>query len=302
LFTPDSQSILGVERSGGVAQWDALTLKETRRLWGDSTNQAGIALSPDASRMVQVDADGPLHVWNVRSGVESTNLVVAPELYGVRFTDNGRFLVTFNYQSAATNYLFELWETDTWQRTGSITIERESLSNWRALTTSLPNSFVIGTDRTLRFFDVTKPDQAPKQIASQGAFSDLAVSPDGRIAAGADADGGKVRLWDMATLQPVDTLKGFLLGAHSVAFSRDGKRLAAGSNGQEAVKLWDAETRQELLTLSGEGSLFRGVKFSPDGRFLLAINLAGLAHLWSAPTWEEIAAAEAKEKTEIKQP
>ena len=107
-----------------------------------------------------------------------------------------------------------------------------------------------------------------------------------------------VRLWDLATLQPLETLKGFLLGATAVAFSPDGRRLAAGSSGQEAVKLWDTETRQEVLTLSGEGSSFGGLKFSPDGRYLLAINGAGLAHLWSAPTLAEIEAAEAGEKRE----
>jgi WD40 repeat protein len=79
-----------------------------------------------------------------------------------------------------------------------------------------------------------------------------------------------------------------------VTFSPDGKRLAAGSNGEEAVRLWDTETWQEVLTLSGAGSRISGVKFSPDGRHLLAINDAGLAHLWTAPTWQEIAAEEAR--------
>jgi len=63
------------------------------------------------------------------------------------------------------------------------------------------------------------------------------------------------------------------------------------------VKLWDVETRQEVLTLSGEGSRFGGLNFSPDGRYLLAINDVGLAHLWTAPTWEEIAAEEAKDSS-----
>jgi len=94
--------------------------------------------------------------------------------------------------------------------------------------------------------------------------------------------------------------------------SPDGRRLAAGSNRREAVKLWDVETRQEVLTLSGEGSRFGVLNFSPDGRYLLAINDVGLVHLWTAPTWEEIAAEEAKdppspghggrENAEIKQP
>lgn len=35
---------------------------------------------------------------------------------------------------------------------------------------------------------------------------------------------------------------------------------------------------------------------------VMAINPVGLAYLWSAPSWEEIAAAEAKEKAEVNQP
>jgi WD40 repeat protein len=100
----------------------------------------------------------------------------------------------------------------------------------------------------------------------------------------------------MATLQPVETVKDFLLGAHTLAFSSDGRRFAAGSSGREALKLWDTETQQEVLTLSGEGSLFNAIRFSPDGRHLLAHNESGLAHLWSAPTMAEIEAAEAADR------
>jgi WD40 repeat protein len=114
------------------------------------------------------------------------------------------------------------------------------------------------------------------------------------MAAAADSS-GMVRLWDVARLQALPMLKGFKLGSHSVAFSPDNRRLAAGSNGQEAVKLWDCETWQEVLTLSGEGARFGGLTFSPDGHYLMAINDAGLAHLWTAPAWEQIAAEEAKD-------
>lgn len=146
----------------------------------------------------------------------------------------------------------------------------------------------------MQLLDLAKPGKPPRTMTATGGFYDFASSPDGRIAAAA-FESGHVRLWDLTTLQPLDTVKGFLLGAHSIAFSSDGKRVAAGSNGQEAVKLWDVETRQEVLTLKGEGSIFESLSFSPDGNSVVAINGAGVCHLWCAPSWEEIAAAESEE-------
>jgi WD40 repeat protein len=91
VFTPDSRSILGVEPGGGVAGWDAGTLKETRRLWGD-TNRNKFTIFPDASRVVQGDGKGRLHVWDARSGLETTNFVVAPGTFGWSITDNAKLL------------------------------------------------------------------------------------------------------------------------------------------------------------------------------------------------------------------
>jgi WD40 repeat protein/tRNA A-37 threonylcarbamoyl transferase component Bud32 len=291
VFTPDNRSILGADLKGGVAQWDAFTLKETRRLPGDFAKGTDTIISPDARWVMQGNADGRLRVWDVRSGLESTNFVAAPGRFNAWITGNGRFLVTL--YGPPTNTVLETWDTGTWQKQGSLSLPFKSVM-W-GFTTSRPNSFVISTDRTLRLFDVAKLNEAPLQIESRGDLLGLAASPDGRMIAAAYED-GSVRLWDVAALKLLESLKGFLLAATSVAFSPDGRRLAATSNGQEAVKLWDAETRQEVLTLSGDGSQFFDLKFSSDGRFLLAVNSAGIAHLWSAPSWEEIAAAEADEK------
>ncbi len=60
------------------------------------------------------------------------------------------------------------------------------------------------------------------------------------------------------------------------------------------VKLWDMSTHRELMTLPGRGSLFYFVGFSPDGQWLAACGLEGKLHLWQAPSWEEIEAAEKK--------
>jgi len=57
-----------------------------------------------------------------------------------------------------------------------------------------------------------------------------------------------------------------------------------------------------VVNLSAPGGLFQTVGFSPDGSTVFAIEYGSAAYFWRAPSWEEIAAAEAKEKPESKQP
>jgi WD40 repeat protein len=121
-----------------------------------------------------------------------------------------------------------------------------------------------------------------------------AFSPDGKTFAAASWR-GYARLWETVTWQEVKTLPCVQLAFNSVAFSPDGSRLMTGSNGQEAIQLWDTESYQELLALEGRGSLFSSPAFSPDGSLLGSMNQQGVLHLWRAPSWAEIQAAEEAE-------
>jgi WD40 repeat protein len=138
-------------------------------------------------------------------------------------------------------------------------------------------------------------EEASLQAHKNNNVMQPAVSPDDQLVATAGSD-SEVRLWNAATHTLVGVLRGHLLGAHSVAFSPDGDRLASGSTGREATKLWDLATQQDVVTLAGSGNLFEFTRFSPDGHLIVAINSDQQVHLWRAPSWAEIAAAEAKEK------
>jgi WD40 repeat protein len=74
--------------------------------------------------------------------------------------------------------------------------------------------------------------------------------------------------------------------------------LISASGGREAVKLWDVSTRQELLTLAGTGSLLYAARWSADGDLILA---GAPWQAWRAPSWEEIAAAEAQPTNAVTQ-
>ena len=107
-----------------------------------------------------------------------------------------------------------------------------------------------------------------------------------------------MRLFDPARGEWIEDLHGHLNAVFGVAFSPDDRRLISTSGGRETVKLWDVGTRQELLTLGGAGSMLDVGRWSADGDVILA---GPPWQAWHAPSWEEIAAAEAKEKAEMKQ-
>lgn len=149
------------------------------------------------------------------------------------------------------------------------------------------------------FYDLVRPDRAPKLV--QGGFftTALAVSPDGRMVSATPED-GQILLLDSAQRKLSDSIRGHLVIACDSAFSPDGRRLFSTDRGQEAVKLWDVGTRQELLTLAGTDSVLYGVpRWSADGNVILA---GPPWQAWSAPSWDEIAAAEGKEKSKSNKP
>jgi WD40 repeat protein len=184
-----------------------------------------------------------------------------------------------------------VWNTRTWQRacmfrelgTQSASLSPDGRRGLTGRWTGELNWWETTTGGLL----VTVTPSRPSPV------SGTAFSPDSKRAASV-AEDGTVALWDAYSFACISSFKGHMLGIHSVAFSPDGRRLATGGgSGREAVKLWDVATCREMLTLPGEGSVFGFASFSPDGNWLIArSSLAGHLHLWHAPSWEEIAAAE----------
>ena len=153
-----------------------------------------------------------------------------------------------------------------------------------------------GSGHQIEICDLAHPDREPRRFPANHDSWTLAVSPDGGLVASAN-HGGHVRLFDPVKGELIEDLHANLNSVFGLAFSADGLRLISTAGGREAVKLWDLGTRQELLTLAGDVANAYTARWSADGNVILAGWQA-----WRAPSWEEIAAAEAKEKTESKQP
>jgi WD40 repeat protein len=234
---------------------------------------------------------GLLAVWDLAGGKMLTNFHAhqgAAYLCGDAFSRGGRNLVTFG-----DDHLFKEWSTANWTENrrypGASNVVAWTLSPG---TDAAVVAFNNPEDKWVHFVDIINAaGKAERRRISGLIVQDVDVSPDGKILAVAEAH-GRISLWYMETGGQMGVLRADGVTPWAVAFSPDGRRVAAARNGPEAIKLWDLGSREEVGTLEGEGSNFYQVKFSPDGRTLGAVNWRGKLHLWDAPSWDEIAAAE----------
>jgi hypothetical protein len=89
----------------------------------------------------------------------------------------------------------------------------------------------------------------------------VAWSADGRLASGSSDQ--TIIIWDLASGQPAQTLKGHTHWINSVAWSADG-RLASGSS-DNTVIIWDLVSGQPTQILKGHTDSVESVAWSADG-------------------------------------
>ncbi|MFH0903255.1 MAG: protein kinase [Pseudomonadota bacterium] len=109
-----------------------------------------------------------------------------------------------------------------------------------------------------------------------GQVNDTAFSPDGRIVAGACAD-GRIYLVDLETTA-VRVLRGHGSGFTAVAFSPDGKHLAAGSE-TGLIVLWDMQSGS-ARELAGHRTWVFGLTFDVTGELLASASTDTTVRAW----------------------
>jgi WD40 repeat protein len=259
------------------------------------------AITVDSSQCparVTYNASHRLLAWTERASTNSIYLAslatparrieLRSEVGGIvylSFSEDGNYLMG----TTKRDYSLRVWNVEKGQIVASVdgfVSDATFAADGRVLVLTMPK----GHDHEILFYDLARAMQDPLRIPGKDFSQSLATSPDGRLVAEATF-GGVVRLFDPAKGELIEDLHGHLNAVFNVAFSPDGRRLISTSSGLEAVKLWDVETRQELLTLAGTGSTLYNASWSGDGDTIL---VGAPWQAWSAPSWEEIAAAEAK--------
>ena len=247
-YSPDGTRLV-VGSSIGLWLYDAQAYQELSLIPTDSDAIAAMMFQGEGETLVTTDVYGTTHSWEIDISAERTGLL---ETKARRVYGEQFAVVAFSQDGTVLASGGQRGDIQLWDfRTGAhlLTMDKKQQVGITALAFSSDG----------------------KMLASSGGFDDEAI-----------------RLWDVATGEPLATLSGHRHAAFALAFSPDGRTLASGDFGG-GLTFWDVKTGRELASSHGQTDAIRALAFSPDGAVIASGSWDGTLRAWSTDTGREVA-------------
>lgn len=296
-FSPDSRNIVTGSLGTKVSLWSAETAKRLADLEGHEGTVTDVAFYPDGSRILTVSKDKTARIWDSSTGEELA--VLRGHVAGITtaaVSSNGRVIVT-----ASEDHTLRVWDLSKSGEELAVLQEHASYGEQfgGVIATVSPASDRIltqDTDNTARLWDAEtgtnlgvlswypdEPDLFRRPWVATFSPSGSRVITRDTPTSGSET----LRLWDVATGEPLHKFSGHLAHVQGAQFSPSGERIVTASNDRTA-RVWNADTAEELLVLSGHSAAVSDASYSPDGKRIVTVSYDRTVRLWAADTGAEI--------------
>jgi WD40 repeat protein len=281
-YRPDGRLLGSGGIDGAVKRWDVAKSGPLDTFFAQRGAVRSLTFSPDGQSLACA-SERTVQVWKLLAGsarFHSDFEVDSSSVLALGFSSDGRFLA-----AGTADGTVEIWRPKElrWVRYFTFKGHTREIRS----VAFRPNSSEVasaGMDRTVKVWDVAKPNRESKELAHDTLTSSIAFSHDSRILA-ADISQGLIGLFSVATGHLQATL-GPELDAEELAFSPDGKTLASG--GFDNITFWDLRTINPVATIAGQFGPLLALAYSPSGRTLATLNKR-MIRLWDVSARETIA-------------
>jgi len=229
-----------------------------------------LAFSPDGSRLLIVDADQTVQLWDVNTGQPLTT-VEGPtnDVSAVAFSADGATVAR-----GSSDGTVRLWEVASGRAVATLTAHTNAVSS---ISLARDGSTVLtasADDRVARLWNVGRAELL-QSFAVGESIQVVAFTPDEvDVVVASQSWNEQERVWvghvqwfDPTTAEVLHKLEGQPEGVNSLAFSPDGSQLITAHN-DGAARLWEVASGRLAGTLQHPGSVL-SASFTPDGSRVL---------------------------------
>lgn len=243
---------------------------------GHTALVAGIAWSPDGTRLASASYDRTVRVWNAFAG----DTLFTYQGHSSRVNAAAWSADSKHVASASDDGSVQIWNGD---NGNNVLIYAKHKGIVNAVAWSLSEHLLASAsdDRTVRIWGAilgtTEFVYHNKQNAVVNA---VAWSPDGLRVASAGSD-SVARVWNAANGTSIFAYHGHNAGVNAVAWSPDGSRIASASN-DHTVQIWDAITGKAMFIYRGHSAEVKALAWSPDGQRIASAGYDHTVQVWNA--------------------